>query len=136
MQYSIIVVAASTLEEGGHILSRSSSARYAITEGPPGAPAPTSAVLLQGRHISIQQCSATGIFFPNHLFTNFGPIRKMSRKDEKPDQSCSVALKGCVISSCLRSSVTFLVMNRLLLCSAFSNRVATKLFQVLNENFF
>ena len=45
-----------------------------------------------------------------------------------------VALKGCVVNSCLRSSVTFLVMNRLLLCSAFSNRVATMLFHVINEN--
>ena len=80
VQHYSILVAASTFEEGGHILSRSSSARYAITEGPPGAPAPTSAVLLQGRHISIQQSSATGIFFPNRLFTIFWPHSK-NRKD-------------------------------------------------------
>ena len=130
---------ASTLEEGGHIL-RSSSARCTNWGSARGASAPTSAVLLQGRHISIQQYSATGIFFPLIAFSQiFGPIRKMSFSKGCPKRmqnQAIVALKGCVVNSCLRSSVTFLVMNRLLLCSAFSNRVATMLFHVLNENLF
>ena len=67
MQYSTSSIAASTLEEGGHIFSEvAARAILLLTEGPPGAPAPTSAVLLQGRHKSIQQySSATGIFFTN-----------------------------------------------------------------------
>ena len=64
------IVAASTLEEGGHIL-RSSSARYTKLRVRQGRLLPPLLCCCKGAIYPFNSAQQRAYFFPNRLFTNF-----------------------------------------------------------------